>query len=202
MYEILLQETRFSHRESGRCLRPGRCFQWLLLDFHEGHIFPKANLQDLGVSPGELEFIKIRMNDSDDPISSYQDPALGDPDLMQTVPTETARRLLMPRCPACRGRPRQHAKATCACDKSARLSSKDLLPPPLAKAPLPTKDSIPEEIKDQLKDKFIENEQETSSPLGASSSKPMQTLSPANSVTLRRPSSWTRATRSTSCTGA
>ena len=107
---------------------PAESFSSCYWVYHQGHISPRANIQNLGVSPDDIEFIKVRMHSSEDPITP-------------PVPQEIATRLLLPMCPACRGRKRAHTRVIGKCERAARPSGQDLLPPiPVASALAPLAD--------------------------------------------------------------
>ena len=98
---------------------------------HQGWIHPRANLQDLGVTPDEVSFLKVRLQEAEEPVSEFLDPALRDPALtIEPVTSETAARLFLPRCPACKGRNshKKHSRVIGECDKAVRPSGSELLP--------------------------------------------------------------------------
>ena len=82
--------------------------------------------------PDNLEFCKVRMNDSDDPISKnpfkFKDPSLEDPDLIHTVPMEISQRILLPRCPAYKCQIRTRTRIIVERNVAIQPSGTDILP--------------------------------------------------------------------------
>ena len=69
---------------------------------HESYVYPRANVQDLGLEAPKLQFTKLQLADAGAPIAEFLDPALRDPALLiEPAPSDTAAKLLLPRCPAC-----------------------------------------------------------------------------------------------------